>query len=237
LDEEYCKSHLGCKPGSYVRLSVSDTGQGIEKDVIEHIFEPFFTTKETGKGTGLGLAMVYGIVQSHGGYMTVDSEPGQGVTFEIYFPVREVKGEGPVHERLHSFVRGDGETILLVDDEESIRELGEEVLSRFGYRVLTAPDGESALELYQKEPKEVDLIILDFIMPGMGGDKCLRGLLKLNPEAKVLMASGYSVNEAAKEAIEAGAKGFVAKPYQVREMLDVVREVLEGESKPKAQSH
>jgi PAS domain S-box-containing protein len=235
LDDDYCKSHLGCTPGNYVRLSVSDTGQGIEKEVVEHIFEPFFTTKETGKGTGLGLAMVYGIVQSHGGYMTVNSKPGQGVTFDIYFPVREVEREGPVLERVHSFKRGDGETILLVDDEESIRELGQEVLSRFGYRVLTAPDGESALELFEKEPKAVDLVILDFIMPGMGGDKCLRGLLQLNPEAKVLMASGYSVNDAAKEAIEAGAKGFVAKPYQVKEMLGVVREVLEGESK--AESH
>jgi DNA-binding NtrC family response regulator len=122
-----------------------------------------------------------------------------------------------------------------VDDEESIRELGQEVLSRFGYRVLTAPDGESALELFEKEPKAVDLVILDFIMPGMGGDKCLRGLLELNPEAKVLMASGYSVNEAAKEAIDAGAKGFVAKPYQVKEMLGIVRQVLEGESK--SESH
>jgi PAS domain S-box-containing protein len=231
LDEDYCKSHLGCKPGNYVRLSVSDTGQGIEKDVIEHIFEPFFTTKETGKGTGLGLAMVYGIVQNHGGHMTVESELAHGVTFDIFFPIREVKDRTPVFKRAQSFVRGGGETILLVDDEESIRELGQEVLSRFGYRVLTASDGESALKLYQREPKEVDLVILDFIMPGMGGDKCLRGLLELNPQAKVLMASGYSVNEAAKEAIEAGAKGFVAKPYQVREMLGVVREVLEGESK------
>ena len=227
LDEAYCKSHMGSNPGEYVLLSVSDTGQGIDDEIIEHIFEPFFTTKETGKGTGLGLAMVYGIVKNHGGYITCESEQGRGATFKIYFPVIELENEVTKPKETEVPIIGGNETILLVDDENSICELGKETLSKVGYRVLTVPDGERALEIYSRASSQVDLVVLDLIMPGIGGKRCLDGLLKLNPRAKVLISSGYSSDGAISEALEAGAKGFVAKPYEVKQILKVVREVLD----------
>jgi len=227
LDEAYCKSHMGSNPGEYVLLSVSDTGQGIDDEIIEHIFEPFFTTKETGKGTGLGLAMVYGIVKNHGGYITCESEQGRGATFKIYFPVIELENEVTKPKETEVPIIGGNETILLVDDENSICELGKETLSKVGYRVLTVPDGERALEIYSRASSQVDLVVLDLIMPGIGGKRCLDGLLKLNPRAKVLISSGYSSDGAISEALEAGAKGFVAKPYEVKQILKVIREVLD----------
>jgi two-component system cell cycle sensor histidine kinase/response regulator CckA len=193
----------------------------------EHIFEPFFTTKEIGKGTGLGLAMVYGIVKSHGGYITCMSESGEGTAFSIYFPIIESKIDSRVSKEAETPIKGGTETILLVDDEESIRQLGEELLGSFGYAVLTAPDGESALELYEKENQHVDLVILDLSMPGMGGKRCLEKLVEMNPRVKVIIASGYSVNGPTKDAIDAGAKGFVGKPYEVRQMLLAIRKVMD----------
>ena len=230
LDNEYCKSHLGCSPGAYVLLNVSDTGHGMNKDLQEHIFEPFFTTKETGKGTGLGLAMVYGIVKSHKGYITCESEPGQGTSFKIYFPVIENETATRGKEEAEGPLEGGSEAILLVDDEENIRQLGKEVLTSYGYTVMTAPDGESALEIYLKEYERIELVILDLSMPGMGGKKCLEGLMKINPQTKVIIASGYSVNGPTRGAIEAGAKAFVGKPYEVSQILKVVREVLDKPS-------
>ncbi len=227
LDEKFCKNHLGASPGEYVLLKVSDTGHGMDKELQEHIFEPFFTTKETGKGTGLGLAMVYGIVKSHVGYITCMSEPGEGTAFSIYFPIIESEIDSRVSKEAEAPIEGGTETILLVDDEESIRQLGEELLGSFGYAVLTAPDGESALELYEKENKRVDLVILDLSMPGMGGKRCLEKLVEMNPRIKVIIASGYSVNGPTKDAIDAGAKGFVGKPYEVRQMLQAIRKVMD----------
>lgn len=227
LDEAFCKRNLGCIPGEYVRLSVSDTGQGMNKDVQEHIFEPFYTTKETGKGTGLGLSMVYGIVKNHKGYITCDSEAGHGASFKIYFPVAEravvkldkTKADAPIREG--------HETILLVDDEQTHLELGKEVLSSFGYTVHTVPDGEEALVFFQKNNNHTDLVILDLIMPGIGGMRCLKELLKINPLTKVLITSGYSIKGSANEVIEAGAKGYISKPYDVKHLFKVVREVLD----------
>ena len=228
LDEQYCNTHLGALPGDYALLSVSDTGCGMENEILEHIFEPFYTTKETGKGTGLGLAIVYGIIKSHHGYITCSSEPGEGTTFKIYLPVirPEPRTQGPGHEDKGKITRGT-ETVLLVDDEETIRELGKDTLAKFGYTVITAPDGESALELYREKKKKIDLVILDLIMPGMGGRRCLEELLTINPQAKVLIASGYSINGPTKEALEAGARGFIGKPYDITQMLKGVRETLD----------
>lgn len=228
LDEKFCNNHLGANPGEYVLLKISDTGHGMNKELQEHIFEPFFTTKETGKGTGLGLAMVYGIVKSHGGYITCMSEPDKGTAFSIYFPIIESKlGSQKSKETEVSIKRGT-ETILLVDDEESIRQLGEEMLGSFGYKVLTASDGEGALELYEKENEHVDLVILDLSMPGMGGKRCLEKLVEMNPHVKVIIASGYSFNGPSKDSIDAGARGFVGKPYEVKQMLQVIREVIDN---------
>ena len=228
LDEDYCKVHLDAVPGKCVLLSVSDTGHGMDKETLEHIFEPFYTTKETGKGTGLGLSMVYGIVKNHGGYIMCYSEPGEGTTFKIYFPVIEAWGMEQGTESKEEYMpEGGSETILLVDDEELLRELGEEMLTRFGYTVLKAPDGESALELYREKKGVISLTILDLIMPGMGGKKCLEELLRMDPEAKVVIASGYSINGHTRNAIEAGAKGFIGKPYNVNQVLRMVRDVLD----------
>jgi PAS domain S-box-containing protein len=227
LDAEFCKTHLGTTPGEYVLLTVSDTGHGMEKEVRTHIFEPFFTTKEAGKGTGLGLAMVYGIVQSHGGYLTCESEAGRGTTFRIYFPAAELKTQEPEVKEESLPFKGGNETILLVDDEESIRNSGEEMLASVGYKVLTAPDGESALEILNRQKENIAMVILDLILPGMGGRQCLEEILKINPRAQVIVTSGYSMEGSAKETIDTKAKGFVSKPYDGRELLSFVREVLD----------
>ena len=228
LDETFCKNHLGVKPGGYVALTVSDTGHGMDKETIKHIFDPFYTTKGVGKGTGLGLAMVYGIVKSHEGYILCESEPRKGSTFRIYFPVTE-QGRGVEEWREDKEFKGGSETILLVDDEEPIRNLGEQIFTKYGYTVLKVSDGEGALKIYQEKKEKIDLVILDLIMPGMGGKKCLEGLLQIKPEVKVVIASGHSPEGTVKSFLEGGAKHFISTPFNMKEMLQVVREVL-GES-------
>jgi len=229
LDEEYCETHLGARPGRYVLLSISDTGHGMNRETLEHIFEPFFTTKEVGKGTGLGLAMVYGIIKSHGGYIMCYSEPGEGTTFKIYLPVREGDQPAPETETksVAAMPEGGSETILLVDDEGILRDIGKTILEQFGYTVLLAPDGETALEVYRENLEDISLVILDLIMPGMGGKRCLEEILKQDPQAKVVIASGYSINGRPKEALDRGARAFVKKPYEVTQMLREVRKVLD----------
>ncbi|MCD6305513.1 MAG: PAS domain S-box protein [Deltaproteobacteria bacterium] len=230
LDEGYCRDHLGARPGRYVLLSISDTGKGMDKKTLDHIFDPFFTTKEVGKGTGLGLATVYGIVKSHKGYIMCYSEPGQGTTFKIYLPVMEEETkERKVAKKQQAMPEGGDETILLVDDEELLRGIGRDILEQFGYTVILANDGESALEVYEKRAKDISLVILDLMMPGMGGKRCLVELLKINPDVKVVIASGYSINCHARDALEAGAKAFVSKPFELKQILGVVREVLDHE--------
>lgn len=228
LGEEFCKSHVGLRAGSYVLLSVSDTGQGMGKEVLQHLFEPFFTTKEVGRGTGLGLAMVYGIVKGHEGYIECESELGKGSIFKIYFPAVEQAVEVEEAEE-EERPRGGRETILLVDDEESLRDLAKEILSTFGYTVITASDGEGALEIYRREKDKIHLIILDVIMPGMGGMRCLEGLQSIDPEVKVVIATGYTPEGEgpAKAVLEGEAGGYISKPYDMRELLRVVREALD----------
>jgi PAS domain S-box-containing protein len=228
LGEEFCKSHVGLRAGSYVLLSVSDTGQGMGKEVLQHLFEPFFTTKEVGRGTGLGLAMVYGIVKGHEGYIECESELGKGSIFKIYFlAVEQAVEEEEAEEEERP--RGGRETILLVDDEESLRDLAKEILSTFGYTVITASDGEGALKIYRREKDKIHLIILDVIMPGMGGMRCLEGLQSIDPEVKVVIATGYSPEGEgqAKAVLEGEAGGYISKPYDMRELLRVVREALD----------
>jgi len=227
LDENYCMMHPEARPGEYVQLTVSDTGHGMSKKTLEHIFEPFYTTKETGKGTGLGLATVYGIVKSHNGHITCYSEPEEGTIFKVYFPAIQTMDRFVRPREEPSVSRGGTETILLVDDEDPIRILGIQILEEFGYTVLSAADGESALQIYQEEHEKIKLVILDLIMPGMGGKRCLVELLKVNPEAKVAIASGYSPDGPTREILKNGAKGFVSKPYDIRQILTVVREVLD----------
>ena len=226
LDAEYCRLRPEAKPGDYVLLSVSDTGQGMDKDTLVHIFEPFFTTKKVGRGTGLGLAMVYGIVQQHGGHITCCSEVGKGTTFKVYFPAIEIQMKQYIEDSDVTPALGN-ETLLLVDDEELVRELGIRILGNAGYQVLAARNGKEALDLYKKEGTQISLVILDWIMPEMGGKDCLHELLKINPRVKVLIASGYTTEEATKEPAELGAKGFVAKPFRVKQLLRDVRKTLD----------
>jgi len=228
IDEGYCKTHAGAVPGEYVQLAISDTGYGMDKEALEHIFEPFYTTKEIGKGTGLGLAMVYGIVKSHGGYIIAYSEPGNGTVFKIYFPVLEEEFiEQELEPEKEAEIRGGHETILLVDDEETILEIGQEMLREYGYTTITAESGERAVEIYKSEENRIDLVILDLGMPGMGGHKCLTELIRIDPEIKVLIASGYTSSDKITEALKGGAAGFIGKPYHLRDMLGKTRELLD----------
>jgi len=229
LDEVYCRTHLGTVPGDYVVLSISDNGSGIDKETLRRIYDPFYTTKDQGKGTGLGLAMVYGIVKSHGGHIVCQSEFGQGTTFKIFFPeIEEVYAKHPGQQEKVKMVGGT-ETILLVDDEESLRDLGKVVLRRFGYTVLEASDGESALEVYRENGGDISLVILDLIMPGMGGQKCLEKILKADPSQKVIIASGYSADASTRSVLQMGAKSYIEKPFQMGKLLSVVRQVLDRE--------
>jgi PAS domain S-box-containing protein len=227
LDEEYFRAYPEAKPGEYVLLKVTDTGQGMDKETLERIFEPFYTTKEVGKGTGLGLAMAYGIVKTHKGFILCHSEYGRGTTFEIYLPATAQQKEMVGPKELEFPLKSGTETILVVDDEESIRELGVDLLGEAGYTVVTASDGERALEVYRQNKEQIDLVILDLMMPRMGGRKCLQELLEIDPEARVLIASGYSPEGLTKEALEVSAGGFVKKPYDMRQMLQKIRDVLD----------
>jgi nitrogen-specific signal transduction histidine kinase/ActR/RegA family two-component response regulator len=229
LTEQHARQYPEIGPGEYVRLSVTDTGHGMDAETLEHIFEPFYTTKELGRGTGLGLSMVYGIVKQHGGYITCESRPGRGTAFHILLPAisHGQDAESDVSEEMP--VPG-SETILLVDDEDMVRDLGERILTRHGYTVLTATNGEEALDLYRLRGEEIGLVILDLIMPGMSGRGCLKEILKMDPLAKVLLASGYAADMPSRGAAEFGARGFVHKPFTLRDLLKHVRSTLDQEA-------
>lgn len=210
----------------YVCLAVRDTGVGMDEHVKARMFEPFFTTKGPGKGTGLGLAMVYGIVRNHGGFLEVDSEPGKGTEVRMYLPVAS-GGTGTEEAEEPEVGSGAGETILVVDDEEPLCNLLRDVLTRRGYRVLVATDGDEALRVYQEHAGRIDLVILDMTMPGLSGTETFDALRALDPRARILLTSGYTEERAAREAVARGAKGFLQKPFLVSELAARVREALE----------
>ena len=226
LDKDYCDSHPELKPGPYVLLAVSDTGQGMDKETLAHIFEPFFTTKEVGKGTGLGLATVFGIVKQHRGQITVYSEIGLGTIFKIFLPAIQTEKTSETQIQDAPIQRGT-ETILLVDDEESLRKVNSRLLNKYGYRVIMASNGKEALETYKKEGEGISLIILDLIMPVMDGKKCLEEILRINPNAKVIIASGDSEKGLANFIHGKRAKGFIYKPYDIEELLTTIREIID----------
>jgi PAS domain S-box-containing protein len=212
-------------PGKYVKISIMDTGEGMDEGIIERIFEPFFTTKEMGRGTGLGLAMVYGIIKSHGGSIFAKSKKGQGSTFTIYLPATDKKMvlKGKPAEKA---VRGD-ETILLVDDEEVILTVTREILETLGYRVLSASNGQEAISIYQQKNKNISLVILDMIMPDLKGSQTYDHLKEINTQVKVLLSSGYSIDGQATQLIEKGCRAFIQKPYTISELSKKVREILD----------
>ena len=229
IHEDTERRLLDIAPGPYGLLTVSDTGHGMDKATMEKIFDPFFTTKDVGKGTGLGLASVYGMVKSHGGHITCASEPGVGTSFKIYIPAVDGKPVAQTVEPPRSEPATGSETVLLVDDEKSIRDFASQALKKFGYTVLAASSGEDALIVYSSRVQKIDLVLMDLGMPGMGGYKCLSEIKNLNPEAKVLVASGYTTGDQASKTLTAGAAGFIGKPYHVAALLEKVREILEAD--------
>jgi PAS domain S-box-containing protein len=212
-------------PGKYVRIAVRDTGVGMDKKTVERVFEPFFTTREMGRGAGLGLASVYGIVKNHGGFITVYSEVGHGTTFHIYLPASEKGME--VDKKHSSVIPGGNETVLLVDDEQTIVEVMEKALFLTGYKVLVARGGEEAVEVFKKNHDRIDLVILDMIMPGMGGGKVFDLLRAIHPGVKVILSSGYSIDGEASQILARGCSGFIQKPFGIKELSQKIREVME----------
>ena len=228
LDESFCVHLVDLKPGEYVLLQVADNGVGMEEKVSRHIFEPFFTTKEVGQGTGLGLSTVYGIVRGHGGHIKCETSTEQGTTFNIYFPALPAGATvKPEEKDEDEQVCGGRETILLVDDEKSILEVGKDLLGAYGYTTIGVASGEEALAVFQDRHHQIDLVILDLGMPGMGGENCLKELLALDPEVRVIIASGYTINEGLKSVVKAGAMDFLPKPYRLVDLLKKVRDALD----------
>ena len=218
------------KPGNYVMIAVTDTGTGMEEKTRERIFDPFFSTKETGQGTGLGLAAAYGIIKGHGGYIDVKSRKGKGTTFKIYLPAKEPEGktEGVgVGETSEAFVHG--KTILLVDDEKIVREVAQEMLQVMGCKVLTAKGGKDAIKIYEKNGDTIDLVLLDMVMPDMGGSKVYDRLKEKDPGIKVLLSSGYSIDGEAMEIMERGCHGFIQKPFNISDLSQEIKKILNND--------
>jgi two-component system cell cycle sensor histidine kinase/response regulator CckA len=212
------------RSGKYVLLTVTDSGIGMDKKTIGHIFEPFFTTKGVGKGTGLGLASVYGIIKAHDGYIDVESQKGHGTTFKIYLPVSNRKVTGKA-ELAQEPVKG-SETVLLVDDEETVIDVGRQMLERMGYTVLVARSGKDSIEIYRAHKDAIHIVILDMIMPEMSGGDTYDQIKKINPNVKVLLSSGYSKDSRATEILARGCNGFIQKPYNMKALSLRIREIL-----------
>lgn len=225
LDENYTRL-FGVSPGNYVKISVTDTGIGMDKATQQRIFDPFFTTKEMVRGTGLGLSSAYGIIKNHGGIINVYSEKDEGTTFNIYLPASE-KEIAVREERLADEILKGTETVLLVDDEDMIVDVGEEMLKEMGYKVLVARGGKEAVEVYAKCKEEIDLVILDMIMPDMGGGEAYDRMKEKNPKVRVILSSGYSIDGQAAEILERGCDAFIQKPFNIKEMSGKIREILE----------
>ncbi|HRS82543.1 MAG TPA: PAS domain S-box protein [Smithellaceae bacterium] len=228
LDDKPLKDCSG-RRGRFVRISVTDNGVGMDEKTRERIFEPFFTTREMGRGTGLGLATVYGIIKNHNGFINVYSEKGHGSTFNIYLPASEQETSGdrpPAGESAPEPSPG-GETILVVDDEPMILDVACEMLKRLNYRVITVSNGEAAIDLYRREKDRVDLVILDMVMPGMNGSEVFDAIRQIRPGARVLLSSGYSLNGQAGKIMQRGCSGFIQKPFTINDLAVKLRKVLE----------
>ncbi len=220
----------GLLSGRYINISVTDTGTGMDKETLARIFEPFYTTKETGKGTGLGLASAYGIIKNHGGAILAQSEPGAGSTFHIYLPATDMTEKVPVIKPHGGIITGT-ETVLLVDDEAINIEVTRALLEGLGYTVFTASSGQEAIAMYMENKQGIDLIIMDMIMPGIGGGKALEAIWDIDPEAKVILSSGYSIDGEASKIMSQGCAAFIQKPFNLQALSRVIREALDGGGK------
>ena len=214
------------KPGNYVLLTVRDTGVGMDKETKERIFDPFFTTKGLAKGTGLGLASVYGIIKAHGGYIDVESEKAHGTTFSVYLPTTEKEVKEEKEMLPGEFAKGK-ETVLLVDDEDMILDASEQMLKKLGYEVLLAGGGQEALEVYEENQDNIDMVLLDMVMPGMGGGEAYDRMKEINPDINVLLSSGYSIDGQATEILQRGCNGFIQKPFNMEQLSQKIREILD----------
>jgi PAS domain S-box-containing protein len=223
--EESIARTFNTAPGNYVKISIQDTGVGMDQMTLARIFEPFFTTKEMGHGVGLGLASAYGIIKNHKGMIDVESEKGQGTTFIIYLPAsdKELIKELPADENI---LKGAG-TILLVDDEQVIIDVTQDILKMIGYDVLTAISGQEAIDIYRQKKDEIDIVIMDMIMPVMGGSECFDGLKQINPAVKVILSSGYSMTDQAQSIMQKGCDGFIQKPFSIKDLSRKVKETMD----------
>jgi CheY-like chemotaxis protein/anti-sigma regulatory factor (Ser/Thr protein kinase) len=227
LDSEAATLIHDLRPGPYLRLTVSDTGHGMDKVVVERIFEPYFSTKGKDEGTGLGLSMVHGIVTSYGGTVTVDSEPGKGSSFELYFPriesgvLSEIQPAGPLP--------GGTERILFIDDEKVVVDTAQQMLAQLGYKVVTKTNGIEALEIFREDPDRFDMIITDMTMPKMTGDELGRELLLIRPDVPIILCTGFSEKIDEERAKEIGIREFVLKPIVMSEIAQIIRKVLDQE--------
>lgn len=225
-DHCFCSSHPEASKGYYWSLAISDTGIGMDNDTLKKIYNPFFTTKKEGKGTGLGLAMVYNIVKQHKGFIVVRSQKNTGTIFNLFLPILKREGsEQAENNNIKTIITGSG-NILLVDDEELILATTKALLQRCGYNVFTAKNGEEAVEEYKSKKNEIDLVMLDMAMPKMSGKQAFEEIRKINAKAKVILASAYSRDERIKHTIDAGANAYIAKPYSVFEISKLIDEVL-----------
>jgi two-component system, cell cycle sensor histidine kinase and response regulator CckA len=226
LDENYALMTPGAAAGGYVKIMVEDSGEGIVPEVRERIFEPFFTTKDVGEGTGLGLSTALAIVKSHNGFINVYSEAGRGSSFAVYLPAADGSEDESLEKQVDELPVGSGQLILVVDDEEAVREITKGTLETFGYRVLTAADGTEAVAIYAQKKDEIAVVITDMMMPFMDGLPTIRSLKRLKPTVKVISASGLANDAKAKEAAELGVEMFLPKPYTAELLLRALAEII-----------
>ena len=223
LDENFAQAH-GLAPGKFIKISIADTGIGMDDQTMKRVFDPFFTTKEKERGTGLGLASAYGIIKNHDGIITVDSKKGDGAAFNIYLPASE---KAVFEEKVDDRKISTGtETVLLVDDETMIIDISVQILKKMGYEVLTAHSGKEAIEIYNQNANKVAIVILDLIMPGMGGGEVYDRLKEIDSNVKVLLSSGYSINGQATEILNRGCDGFIQKPFKLNELSKKMRDII-----------
>ncbi len=226
IDEYYARIHIDAKVGSYVVVTIADTGMGIPLEIIDRIFDPFFTTKEVGQGTGLGLSTVLGIIKSHHGFINVYSELNQGTRFKVYFPASETHEITPIESP--EIQRGQGELILIVDDEVAVQEVTQATLEAHGYQVMLASDGIEAIALYAQHKKEIQVVLLDLMMPSLDSVTTMRTLCKLNPQVKIIAMSGLAANESVTKTLNEGVQAFLAKPFTAPELLNLLAEICEN---------
>ena len=225
IDEYYSKP-FQIESGRYIKISITDTGIGMDEPTIKNVFDPFFTTKQKGRGTGLGLASVYGIVKNHGGFINVYSEKGHGATFNIYLPASDQDAVTAAKEE-HGFVEGEG-TIMLVDDEKVIIDTGREILENLGYQVVTAASGSEAIKIFEEKHSEIDLVILDYIMPEMGGGEVFEKMKTIEPGVKTILASGFSLRDDTRELLDRGCAGYIQKPFNPIRLSVKIHSVING---------